>query len=216
VVEGKLVDVDELSLKPDYAAANVMRIARYQSPTLHRIVDEINKESDNLISEQVLKSLALYVDPENGKRPAQGTLELGVETAMKTFAAAGVDTSRISMRDGSGLSRYNLISPEMTTSLLHYMWVHADTSVSGSFIRSLPISGVDGTLESFPDSSASSGNVRAKTGTMTGVRNLSGYVTTAGGTDLAFSLLCNNFTVPTKEVVRVQQEFIELLGRYRK
>ncbi|HUF10781.1 MAG TPA: D-alanyl-D-alanine carboxypeptidase [Rhodothermales bacterium] len=109
----------------------------------------------------------------------------------------------------------NLITPEMNTNLLRFMWTHPDTSVSGAFLRSLPVGGVDGTIDNLVDEGPAVGNLRAKTGSLTAVRNLSGYIRSGAGTPLAFALLCNNFTVKTKEVNEVQRAFVDLLARYR-
>jgi D-alanyl-D-alanine carboxypeptidase/D-alanyl-D-alanine-endopeptidase (penicillin-binding protein 4) len=93
------------------------------------------------------------------------------------------------------------------------MWAHPDTAVSGAFIRSLPVAGVDGTIEGLVTEGPAVGNVKAKTGTMTGVRSLSGYVTTSDGRELAFSLISNHHTVPTSQVNGVQAKLIDLLAR---
>ena len=217
-VSGNVVDVDDAPLRPDYSSSGAMIVARYVSPPLSEIAAVINKPSHNLWAEQLLKTLGLSGPPDtlNGvPLPVVGTAERGVEFAMSTFAAAGVDTSRFRMADGSGLSRMNLITPEMNTNLLRFMWTHPDTSVSGAFLRSLPVGGVDGTIDDLVEEGPAVGNLRAKTGSLTAVRNLSGYIRSGAGTPLAFALLCNNFTVKTKEVSQVQRAFVDLLARYR-
>ena len=217
-VSGNAVDVDDAPLRPDYSSSGAMIAARYVSPPLSEIASVINKPSHNLWAEQVLKTLGLYAPPDtmNGLAlPVVGTAKRGVEFAMSTFAAAGVDTSRFRMADGSGLSRMNLITPEMNTNLLRFMWTHPDTSVSGAFLRSLPIGGVDGTIDDLVEEGPAVGNLRAKTGSLTAVRNLSGYIRSGSGTSLAFALLCNHFTVEAKEVNDVQRAFVDLLARYR-
>jgi D-alanyl-D-alanine carboxypeptidase/D-alanyl-D-alanine-endopeptidase (penicillin-binding protein 4) len=105
-----------------------------------------------------------------------------------------------------------MITPEATVDLLTYMWAHPDTAVAGAFIRSLPIGGVDGTIENLITEGPAVGNLRAKTGTMTGVRSLSGYVATSDGRPLVFSMISNHHTVPTTEVNRVQRKLVNLLA----
>ncbi len=218
-VSGRVIDVDDAATRPNYGRPDAQVVARYVSPPMSEIAAVVNKPSQNLWAEQLLKTLGLFAptDSMNGTaQPRIGSTKRGVKAATVTFAAAGVDTSRIRMVDGSGLSRMDLVTPEMNTKLLRYMWAHPDTSVSGSFLRSLPVAGIDGTIENLVREGPALRNLRAKSGSMTAVRNLSGYITTAAGTPLAFSLLCNNFTVKTREVNDVQRSFVDLLARYRR
>jgi PBP4 family serine-type D-alanyl-D-alanine carboxypeptidase len=97
------------------------------------------------------------------------------------------------MVDGCGLSRLNLITPQQTVQLLKIM---AKSSLSDVFYNSLAIPDEEGTLKNWPKGTLITENVRAKTGTITHVRNLSGYVTTKDGELLAFSFLCNDYNVP--------------------
>jgi D-alanyl-D-alanine carboxypeptidase/D-alanyl-D-alanine-endopeptidase (penicillin-binding protein 4) len=101
------------------------------------------------------------------------------------------------MADGSGLSRFNLITPHETVQLLLTM---AHSPYRDAFYSSLAVTGEEGTLRNRPreTSNAAPFNVRAKTGTMAHVRNLSGYITTKSGELLAFSLLCNNHSSPKR------------------
>jgi D-alanyl-D-alanine carboxypeptidase/D-alanyl-D-alanine-endopeptidase (penicillin-binding protein 4) len=118
------------------------------------------------------------------------------------------------LRDGSGMTPYNMIAPEDVTALLRTMWVHPDPAVTQAFVNSLAVGGEDGTLSYRMRNGWARGNVRAKTGTVTGAKNLSGYVTTAGGETLAFALLVNNFGTSSRQVVRAQDAIVEVLARY--
>ncbi len=208
VVLGNPVDVDDLSIKPDYAG--LREVAVYTSPPLSELVKVINKRSHNLYADQLLKTLAVHAAPDTaGSHPG------GIDAAMKTFAAAQVDTSRIRMVDGSGLSYMNLVTPQMTTRLLRYMWAHPNPAVFPAFDASLPIGGVDGSLSGRFAEGAARGNVRAKTGFITGARTLSGYVTTANGRELAFSIMCNHYTIPTRQVNAIQDALVTLLAEYQ-
>ena len=117
--------------------------------------------------------------------------EMGVFSSKETYARAAIDTSSIKLVDGSGLSRYNLITANMTASLLHYMWNHKNPDVRVAYYNSLPIGGVDGTLEDRFRRWPAYRNVRAKTGTFTAASTLSGYVSSAAGTPYLFVLMCN-------------------------
>ncbi len=210
-VRGETVDVDDLSLKPNYAGAT--RLLSHTSPPLARIVEVINKESQNLYAEQVLRTLAV-VRPRSDPDLDPASTEMGIETARLTYARAGVDTSRMQLVDGSGLSRMNLVTAEMTASLLRYMWRHPDIAVREAFLSSLPIGGVDGTLERRLRNGPAFRNARAKTGTLTGASTLSGYVTSAAGTPLLFVLMGNNYTVRAREAQRTQDAIVQTLARY--
>ncbi|ARA92412.1 D-alanyl-D-alanine carboxypeptidase/D-alanyl-D-alanine-endopeptidase [Rhodothermaceae bacterium RA] len=217
-VLGAARDVDDLSIRPDYAAPTVVPVATYLSPPLSDLVRIVNKPSQNLYADQLLRTLGVHVPvdlPEEEAGPP-GSTERGLTAAMRTFARAGVDTSRLRLADGSGLSRMNLVTPEMTLALLRYMWHHPDPATRAAFLASLPVGGVDGTLEHrFPDGPAH-GSVRAKTGTLTGVSTLSGYVPSARGTPLAFVVMCTSHTVRSADARAVQDALVDLFARYRR
>ncbi len=214
-VRGALVDVDDMGIKPTYEGAAFARLLTHRSPPMADIVEVINKESQNLYAEQVLRTLGVVfpvADPDIDR----GSTEMGVEAALATFAAAGVDTSRLQMADGSGLSRMNLVTAEMTARVLAYMWKHPRPDVREAFVNSLPIAGVDGTLERRMRRGPAYANARAKTGTLTGTSNLSGYVTAADGTPLLFVLMCNNHTLRASTVHRTQDAILHLLAGFRR
>lgn len=145
----------------------------------------MNKTSNNLAAEALLKRMDLAAQPRGASTGG------GIRTAKSVVAGQGIDTARLVMMDGSGVSRYNLVSPEMITSLLTAM--ANDSNAFARFYYSLPIAGVDGTLEHRMRGTPAALNVRAKTGSLSGVSSLSGYVTTADGELLAFSMMMQNF-----------------------
>jgi D-alanyl-D-alanine carboxypeptidase/D-alanyl-D-alanine-endopeptidase (penicillin-binding protein 4) len=104
-------------------------------------------------------------------------------------------------RDGSGLSRYDYLSPETLVRVLST--IRKDTAFNALY-DALPIAGVDGTIANRMRDTPAQGNVHAKTGFIANARSLSGYVTTADGHLLIFSALCNNWTTSVREVERVQ------------
>lgn len=219
-VGGRAVDVDDLSIKPDYAGDALRQVASHTSLPLSAIALMINKPSQNLYADLVLKTLGVErpVGPEEQERKnlTPGSSRMGVAAASRTFARAGVDTSRIQLVDGSGLSRLNLITPEMTLALLRYMWNHPDPAVKEAFYQSLPVAGVDGTLRNRLKQGPAFRNVRAKTGSLGNVSTLSGYVQSGGGTPLAFVVMANHYTVPTRKVREAQDALLTLLARYRR
>ena len=107
---------------------------------------------------------------------------------MNTFLKAVTPAGSQVLEEGSGLTYRNEVSPESIINLLAYMRRHRFADV---FRDSLPIAGVDGTLQSRMKGTAASGNLRAKTGTLSHVVTLSGYVTSAAGEPLVFSIMVN-------------------------
>lgn len=208
-VEGAVVDVDDLDAKPNYEAPSVRAVASYTSIPLAEIVTTLNQESSNLYAEQVLRTLGVEHPADSVDADVDvGSAEMGVAAAMRTYVRARIDTSRIQFADGSGLSRHNLVTPTSIVQLLTYMWDHPSDEVSRSFYRSLPIGGESGTLEyRFRGDARARGQVRAKTGTLSNASALGGYVRTADGTPLAFSILSNHYLADT-DFVRDAQDII--------
>jgi D-alanyl-D-alanine carboxypeptidase/D-alanyl-D-alanine-endopeptidase (penicillin-binding protein 4) len=168
-------------------------LVAHDSPPLAEIVALLNKPSDNMIAEMLLKAIG-------AERRGSGTAAAGAAEVASFLREAGVDAGPLVISDGSGLSRMNLVSPETLCALLEYMNRHRDADV---FRRSLPIAAIDGTLRRRMLNSTAANNARAKTGTLTHVSALSGYVTARNGETLVFSIMTNNHpagTAPAKEM----------------
>lgn len=132
------------------------------------------------------------------------------------FAHAGIDTTRLELADGSGLSRVNIVSPVMTTALLAYMWNHPDNAAREAFLASLPRPGEEiGTLRTMFRRGAARDRMMAKTGTIGFARALSGYVTAADGTPMAFSIMVNHHTVSNTDANRVIEAVINTLAEFK-
>src|SRR5262249_37845501 len=114
----------------------------------------------------------------------------GLESMTDFLGQAGVKPGDVLLEEGSGLSRKDVITPNATVTLLGYMSKHRSADI---YRKALPIAGIDGTLEHRMKGTAAEGNVRAKTGSLRYVYTLSGYVTTAAGERMAFSLMLNNY-----------------------
>ena len=212
LVRGRAVDIDSLPATPDYQGARV--VARHTSAPLSELVATINKESHNLYAEHLLKTLGVeYPDPDEDSEP--GSAAMGVAAAMRTYAAAKIDLTRLQLVDGSGLSRKNLVTPAMTMKLLRYMALHPDTSIRESFLNSLAVGGKDGTLEyRFTGNAAGFGRVRAKTGSLGNVSSLAGYVTLEDGSMLAFVIFANHFQGRHSPIHTIQESFVNALVRH--
>ena len=211
-VDGDPVDIDDWREKPDYA--RLVPVATHTSRPLREIVALTNKESQNLYAEHLLKTLgAVRCPAERPDRVDCGSTQAGLRAARPLFERAGLDLETMRLRDASGMSPYDMVAPEDVTAILRTMWVHPDPAVTEAYTASLAVGGEDGTLERRFRSGRARGNVRAKTGTVTGAKNLAGVVTTAGGTPLAFAILTNNFGTTARRVTRAQDAVVELLAR---
>jgi serine-type D-Ala-D-Ala carboxypeptidase/endopeptidase (penicillin-binding protein 4) len=185
-------------------------VARYASPPLREVIDVVNKRSHNLYAEALLKTIgALAPVIDDGDVP--GSTGAGLRRARHIWGAAGVDTARARLVDGSGLSRHNLVTPRMTAALLRHMWLHPDADVRDAFIGSLPVGGIDGTLQSRFRHGITRGQVRAKTGTLSGASALAGYTRSRRSGDLIFVLMANHFTSSSGPVRAAQDAFVERL-----
>jgi D-alanyl-D-alanine carboxypeptidase/D-alanyl-D-alanine-endopeptidase (penicillin-binding protein 4) len=182
------------SAKPDPPPAVIL--ATRQSPPLAEIVQVVNKVSQNLHAEMLLR--------ESSRSPDAAASRAAALRIMRDFLrTAGIPPSDYALYDGSGLSRLTLLTPSTCTRLLRHM--HA-SPLRDVWLNSLPVGGWDGTLSSRFRALAngaitaggtadapSSPRVAAKTGTLTHVTALSGYAYTARGDTLAFSVMANNF-----------------------
>jgi len=175
------------------------------SVPLKEIMPAVMKPSQNQIAEVFLRTLGL-------ERAGVGTADSGRRVVERQFAAWKIPSDAFVVRDGSGLSRSDLISPEAIVSILDAMRHSPNFTV---FFESLPIAGVDGTIRTRMRDTPAQGNLRAKTGTLSMVRSLSGYVRTADGRLLEFSMLCNNWTTPQAAVDRVQDAIGSALAQLR-
>ncbi|HXI89645.1 MAG TPA: D-alanyl-D-alanine carboxypeptidase/D-alanyl-D-alanine-endopeptidase, partial [Blastocatellia bacterium] len=120
----------------------------------------------------------------------QTSEEVGVEVLNDFLNQAGVKKGTVLLEEGSGLSRRDVITPEATVALLSYM---SRSRWAEQYRNALPVAGIDGTLQNRMKGTPAAANVRAKTGSLRYVYTLSGYVTTAAGEHLAFSIMLNNY-----------------------
>jgi len=213
-IDGDAVDLDATGLSPRYTEDRLRQVASYRSDALEDLVRTLNHESRNLYAEQLLRTLAVESPPAVEEDLPPGSSALGVEAVRETLVHANVDTSRIQLVDGSGLSRQNLVRPNAVVRLLKYMWLHPDPEVSSAFHDSLPKGGTEGTLAyRFHVRSPARGNVQAKTGTLSNTSSLSGYVNSGRGTPIAFSVFCNHHLAESAQVRSAQDEVINSIAR---
>ena len=158
-------------------------LAETESANVAEAIRVVNKDSQNLQAEMLIREVALQ---ESGV----GSREAAVESLRRFLAEAGLRTGGFVLHDGSGLSRHNLVAPIATIRLLEYMWNSEDRE---TFLDSLPVAGHDGTLDWRFQRTAGRGRIRAKTGSMSHVLALSGYAQGTHGETYAFSIFANNF-----------------------
>jgi D-alanyl-D-alanine carboxypeptidase/D-alanyl-D-alanine-endopeptidase (penicillin-binding protein 4) len=175
------------------STARLDSLAGLWSPPLREILPLFEKPSQNQIGELLFKTLALA-------KTGVGTADSAQQVVTRQLLAWGAAPDGFAVRDGSGLSRHDYVSPRTIVTVLDAMRRSPDFQL---FYDALPIAGVDGTIRNRMKGTPAQGNVHAKTGTLDKARSLSGYVTTAEGRLLLFSALANNYTVPTRRVDQV-------------
>lgn len=159
------------------------------SHSFDQILTRMMKQSDNLYAECMFYHNALAQ-----ARPAT---QKNARTAVRRLIQKlGYDPAQYYVADGSGLSLYNYVSPELMVSALRYAW--RDEVIRQHLQPSLPLAGVDGTLKDRMQKSKAYRNVRAKTGTLTGISSLAGYLTAANGHQFAFCII-NQGVVKAKD-----------------
>ncbi|MEM6645274.1 MAG: D-alanyl-D-alanine carboxypeptidase/D-alanyl-D-alanine-endopeptidase [Bacteroidota bacterium] len=214
---GRIVDIDDMSIKPSYADTLLTLVATHTSPPLAEIIGVVNKNSQNFYAEQLLKTLgglpdeasATSLDPDL----LMGSAARGIAVSERYYGAAGVDTSRIQLVDGSGLARQNLVTATMTTDLLLAARSASDTSYANTYIRSLAVAGQQGTLR-YRLNDANAPSVYAKTGTVGNASALSGYLNPFSSRPLVFAIMVNHHTIPTRLARQAQDRIILLLDAY--
>jgi len=179
--------------RPASTGSSVDSLFTLQSAPLRDILPMLLKPSQNQIAEAFLRTLGL-------ERTGVGTADSGRKVVERQFAEWKIPADGFVVRDGSGLSRNDYLSPEAIVDILDVMRRSPNFDL---YYQSLPIAGVDGTISTRMRGTPAENNLHAKTGTLPMVRSLSGYVRTASGRLLEFSILCNGWVAPQAEVDRV-------------
>ena len=149
--------------------------------SIKQVLQRMMKDSDNFYAESMFYQTAA----STGRRPARA-IDARMVTK-KLISRLGLNADNYRIADGSGLSLYDYVSAELLTKLLRHAW--NTPSIYKALSEALPIAGVDGTLKSRMQNTLAQGNVRAKTGTLTGISSLAGYCTAPNGHELAFAII---------------------------
>ncbi|WP_058999539.1 D-alanyl-D-alanine carboxypeptidase/D-alanyl-D-alanine endopeptidase [Leptolyngbya sp. NIES-2104] len=166
------------------APVGEVELASVISPPLSSLIFSTNQDSDNAYAEALLKTLGRLQDPNS-----LDTTTSGIAAVRSILTELGVNANRYRMVDGSGLASSNRASAEAFVQTLQAMALRPDAA---TFRRSLPVGGVSGTLSSRFRGTPAQGIVSAKTGTISGVVALSGYVTPRNYSPIVFSILVNS------------------------
>ena len=172
-------------------ASRWVQLGEVKSPPLRTLIRAFLKPSQNLETDLVFDHTGEILRGSNA--PAWETSEQSAVAALENFLATNGVPADLHFDEGSGLSRNNLTSANATVALLTMM---ATNRWAPDYFAALPIAGVDGTLRRRMKTTPAFQNVHAKTGTLRWVNALSGYVTTAAGERLVFSLLLNRYDPP--------------------
>lgn len=190
-----------------------VELAHEDSEPLSAIIRHTNKESDNLYAELIVRTIGKERgdsarDPDPRKNRQRGDDEAGTAVVRSWLESKGINTKGLAIRDGSGLSRLDLITPETTARLLLAI---SNTNGASVFRDSLPIAGHDGTLNA--RLKKLTGRLFAKTGTLTYVHSLAGYTLTPDKQTLVFAIMCNEAT--GRDAVQIIDEIATAIAEFR-
>ncbi|MBG1265302.1 D-alanyl-D-alanine carboxypeptidase/D-alanyl-D-alanine endopeptidase [Nostoc sp. WHI] len=191
------------------SGVNQEEIAFVESPPLSELLAETNLNSNNLYAEALLRALA-------GEKPRvknQTSADVGLEVIKASLTQLGVDPANYILVDGSGLSRRNLATPEAFVQALRGI---ARTPTAFVYRASLPVAGKSGTLKGRFQNTSAEGIVQAKTGTLTGVVSLSGYMNAPKYEPLVFSIIVNQSQQPATVVRQAIDEVVVLLTQLQR
>jgi D-alanyl-D-alanine carboxypeptidase/D-alanyl-D-alanine-endopeptidase (penicillin-binding protein 4) len=215
------VDIDEVRRpgQPPTPAGARRVLLTHLSPPLSEIGVPFMKVSQNLYGETLLNAVGLQA----GLEPCAYTMDVacrgravaaGRKVYGQVLAGWGVPESEFILRDGSGLSRYNYLTANLLTIVLRRM--ARDPRHAALFDAALPLMGKDGTLARRLRNTRAESIVHAKTGSLSNVRSLSGYLTTADGERLVFSIVANNFKAPSAVIDGITDQAVERLVNFKR
>jgi D-alanyl-D-alanine carboxypeptidase/D-alanyl-D-alanine-endopeptidase (penicillin-binding protein 4) len=168
------------------------------------VIDVCLKWSRNQYAETLLRSLA----PAGG----EATAEAGLTVVNETLLNWGIRPELHVARDGSGLSRNDYLAPDALIGLLTHLW--RDDRLREKFQAALPQSATSGTLAEHMKNTPAAERVWAKSGSMSNVRSLSGYLMTLDGEPLVFSFMATSFSVPSSRIDATMDEALVRLVKF--
>ncbi|MCG2589449.1 D-alanyl-D-alanine carboxypeptidase/D-alanyl-D-alanine endopeptidase [Rhodohalobacter sulfatireducens] len=185
-----------------YSENGLQLLDEHQSEPLHELIQWMNRESDNFYTEMFLKKAVTEV------YGVQGSTDLGLEMMKSYMQEMAFDTSQVSLKDASGMAPATLLK---ASDLNRYLLKVQEKEYFPYLYESLSVGGRNGTLSYRFNNSPVWGNFNGKTGFVTGVRSLSGYLETESGQRLIVSIFTNNYTAKTSHVDLIHQRILEYL-----
>jgi serine-type D-Ala-D-Ala carboxypeptidase/endopeptidase (penicillin-binding protein 4) len=189
---------------------NLPEIAAIDSPPIIELINETNLRSNNIYAEVLLRSIG-RTHPKHATS-SEDTSNFGISLVKQQLTEMGVDPQAYRLRDGSGLSRHNLVTP---TTLIRVLSAMSAAPTGQIYRDSLPIAGISGSLRNRLKGTLAQGIVRAKTGSMSGVVSLAGYINPPQYSPLVFSIILNQHDRPTSQMVKVVDEIMVVLARLK-
>ena len=210
-VLSEVLDSNNIKIVGDIGLTNLpidVKLLYSFSRKYFNIIENLNKTSDNLSAEMTLLALAekFYGKPASAKN--------GINVVDKMIELIGLIPDDYRIVDGSGVSHYNVVSAQLLATILKYFY-NEKPELYTVLYNSFPIAGVDGTLENRMKNTSAEKNVHAKTGTLTGVSTLSGYLTTKKNHAIAFSILMQNYVGPSTKAKELQDEICRILAEHQ-
>lgn len=184
----------ELQHAPSASTApSAIVLAEHDSPPLIEIVRVLNKVSQNLHAEILLRTVAK-------EKTGIGSLSAGLQVEQKLLTSIGIPIGDVLVDDGSGLSRENLVTPRAIVALLEYV---QQQPWGSAFLSTLPVAGLDGTLQHRMIGTPAEGRIQAKTGSLEHTQAMSGFAITMSGEHLIFSMFDNHNGSPGRAAEKV-------------
>ncbi|MEX2572724.1 MAG: D-alanyl-D-alanine carboxypeptidase/D-alanyl-D-alanine-endopeptidase [Balneolaceae bacterium] len=174
----------------------------HESVPLYEVLRENNQNSNNFYSEMLLKTVAAE------RYSTEGSTELGLEAVSRFLHSAGLDTSAVRMRDASGMSPANLVR---ASDLNHLLFELKSMDHFDRYRNSLAVAGNSGTLQYRFRNSPVRGNFQGKTGFLSGVRTISGYLKARSDQEVIVTIVTNNHTAETGVIDRLHQRILEVI-----
>jgi D-alanyl-D-alanine carboxypeptidase/D-alanyl-D-alanine-endopeptidase (penicillin-binding protein 4) len=201
-VTGDAVDIDDIADPPSRSRGTIL--LTHRSEPLSVLATTMMKLSQNLYAETLLRAM--------GTQRSIGSIDSGHASVVSLFQNWGLSPADFRMVDGSGLSMYDLVTSDLLAAILMHMV--QDARLRDAFQLTLPIAGVDGTLTQRMKGTPAAGNARAKSGTLSTSRALSGYVWSADAEPLVFAIIANNFGSAVESVDKAIDAIVVRLAQF--